>query len=339
MARPNLFHFATSELSQDALLCWMLAWAPVEFAKSAPELHTLATNFIALAFAKHGLLSPILITTITVQRQVKKIDLVATINGTYVLLVEDKAGTQEHSNQLERYLQAWDNQKQPGQSVVPIYVQTGEQSSYQSVEAAGFRAITRAELLELITEAVEAGERNAILCDFHAYLADLERQFQAYLALPLEQTWPSRAWQGFFSALQQRLGRGDWGRVPTASQGFEGFWWNWLGQMGAAEPYLQLEYNRLCFKLCNFTAIDTRRIDVARDWHQRLAKAAIGSELRISKPGRHQEGRTMTAAILATDFRVANWQGFLDMDATVVRLEAAELLLRQVAQQMRSKAW
>ncbi len=25
--RPNLFEFATSELSQDAVICWLLAWA------------------------------------------------------------------------------------------------------------------------------------------------------------------------------------------------------------------------------------------------------------------------------------------------------------------------
>jgi hypothetical protein len=27
MAAPNLFHYATSELSQDAFICWLLDWA------------------------------------------------------------------------------------------------------------------------------------------------------------------------------------------------------------------------------------------------------------------------------------------------------------------------
>ena len=27
MAKPNLFTYATSELSQDAMICWLLAWA------------------------------------------------------------------------------------------------------------------------------------------------------------------------------------------------------------------------------------------------------------------------------------------------------------------------
>jgi len=26
MLKPNVFHFATGELSQDAFICWSLAW-------------------------------------------------------------------------------------------------------------------------------------------------------------------------------------------------------------------------------------------------------------------------------------------------------------------------
>jgi len=30
MIKPNLFKFATSELSQDAFICWLLSWANEE---------------------------------------------------------------------------------------------------------------------------------------------------------------------------------------------------------------------------------------------------------------------------------------------------------------------
>lgn len=30
MTRPNLFNYATSELSQDAFICWILSWGTSE---------------------------------------------------------------------------------------------------------------------------------------------------------------------------------------------------------------------------------------------------------------------------------------------------------------------
>ncbi|MBH8571329.1 PD-(D/E)XK nuclease family protein [Microvirga sp. STS02] len=334
MTRPNLFQYATSELSQDAMLCWLLAWSPSMYAQVEPELHALATKFIDLAFSKHGLPLPGVISTIEVRRQVSNVDILATINGTFELLIEDKAGTQEHSDQLVRYLANWQQQKRPGQCVVPVYVQTGEQSNFQNVLNAGFQPITRTELLSLMDEVISDANGNAILADFYAYLKDLEHQFQAFQTIPLNQSWPERAWRGFFSALQQHLGQGDWGHVPTASKGFAGFWWNWLGPVGAAEPYLQLEYGRLCFKLSAFTASDTRKIELARTWQRKLTKVSEKGEISITKPRRYKEGKTMTAAISAVDYRVADTTGLIDMVATVAVLKQAEVLLRQAARIM-----
>lgn len=263
-------------------------------------------------------------------------DILAIINETYDLLIEDKTGTPEHSDQLKRYLSNWTQQQPSGRRVVPVYVQTGEQSSFRSVQDAGFQPITRVELLTLMNEVAALGERNAILDNFHAYLTDLEHQFQAFQILPVNQPWPERAWRGFFSALQQHLGQGDWGHVPTASKGFAGFWWNWLGPIGSAEPYLQLEYGRLCFKLCAFIGNDIHKIDLARVWQRELSRLAAGSRMTITKPSRYKEGNTMTAAISAIDYRVANAAGYVDTEATAAVLKQAGLLLGEAAKSMRS---
>lgn len=37
--RPNLFTYATSELSQDAFICWLAAWADPKFKDADPALH------------------------------------------------------------------------------------------------------------------------------------------------------------------------------------------------------------------------------------------------------------------------------------------------------------
>ena len=47
MALPNLFHYATSELSQDAFLCWMLAWA-MSTSTTKPSLKSSRPEFLEM---------------------------------------------------------------------------------------------------------------------------------------------------------------------------------------------------------------------------------------------------------------------------------------------------
>ena len=54
MSRPNLFEFATSELSQDAVLCWLASWAGPEAAGSDPHLTALGREFLAALFRTHA---------------------------------------------------------------------------------------------------------------------------------------------------------------------------------------------------------------------------------------------------------------------------------------------
>ena len=53
MNHPNLFSFATSELSQDAFICWLLSWANPKISEPDKELHQCAIAFIKALFKKH----------------------------------------------------------------------------------------------------------------------------------------------------------------------------------------------------------------------------------------------------------------------------------------------
>ena len=53
MNHPNLFSFATSELSQDAFICWLLSWENPKISESDKELHQCAIAFIKALFKKH----------------------------------------------------------------------------------------------------------------------------------------------------------------------------------------------------------------------------------------------------------------------------------------------
>jgi hypothetical protein len=53
--QPNIFSFATSELSQDAFLCWFLSWANKKYVRTDKGLHQCALAFIDEIFDKHCL--------------------------------------------------------------------------------------------------------------------------------------------------------------------------------------------------------------------------------------------------------------------------------------------
>lgn len=55
MTNPNLFKFATSELSQDAFICWLLSWAEKDYKVGSDKqqaLNELANNTLALFLQK-----------------------------------------------------------------------------------------------------------------------------------------------------------------------------------------------------------------------------------------------------------------------------------------------
>ena len=54
MCRPNLFDYATKELSQDAVICWLIAWAQTEPTDERDRmLRDLGRSFVDALLAKH----------------------------------------------------------------------------------------------------------------------------------------------------------------------------------------------------------------------------------------------------------------------------------------------
>lgn len=104
---PNLFDWATSELSQDAFLCWLVAHA------GYPEragLHTVARAFIAWLWNRAYPARPCDVADIALHTPPAKqqahtdVFFAARIRGAVVpFLVEDKVHTSHHGGQLERY--------------------------------------------------------------------------------------------------------------------------------------------------------------------------------------------------------------------------------------------
>jgi hypothetical protein len=212
--KPNLFQFATSELSQDAILCWLAAWADPGSAEHDQGLHGLGQAFLKIIFEKHGKEVPDIRTPIKITRQHRGIDVLLVINDSIALCIEDKVGTTEHSEQLQRYLAGLKEDGFSEDQIIPVYVQTGEQGSYRGVKAAGYSVMRRGELITLVREYLDHGGSDSVARDFHNYLADIDRRVEAFRTRPFSE-WESYAWQGFYSEVQHQLGDGDWATSQT----------------------------------------------------------------------------------------------------------------------------
>src|SRR5262245_44085715 len=106
MPAPNLFGFATSELSQDAFLCWLVSWADPTHQANDEALHTTAVTFLdrLLEVSRGPKVSEY--RSLEVRRQWQSIDVLLVVNGETVIIIEDKTDTKDHSDQLRRYREA-----------------------------------------------------------------------------------------------------------------------------------------------------------------------------------------------------------------------------------------
>ncbi len=170
---PNLFDFATSELSQDAFICWLLAWARCKLRANDAALHQTAVLLLNWLLRMHGIDWPTEYETLEIRRQFKGLDILVLANDDIALLIEDKTDTSMHSDQLRRYVDAV-RTAYPDRRLAPIYFKTGDQTSYQAVEDAGWKCFLREDLLNALAYGKEKGVENDIFRDFHSRLMQME---------------------------------------------------------------------------------------------------------------------------------------------------------------------
>lgn len=92
----NIFSFATKELSQDAVICWILNW--IKYPES--NLHGLSKELFQLL----GVGEIDVHQEITIKQQLNKADIVIALHGQkQIVIIEDKVYSSEHDNQIEEY--------------------------------------------------------------------------------------------------------------------------------------------------------------------------------------------------------------------------------------------
>lgn len=342
--KPNLFDYGSKELSQDAMICWLLKWADSRYREKDPAIHQAGYRFVQALLAMHG--QQVEVNKVEVWQQRHRIDVLARINGEHVLLIEDKTDSSDHNEQLDRYYEKVEKDpKFKGVKIHPIYFKTGNYPRSERVRIEGntktnYKFFDRCDFLKVLRT---YRAQHPILTDFRDYLQRLEDRTNSYREWTAQDKRKCReAWQGLFKYLEpeERLG-GDWDYVSNPSGGFEGFFWGWQSvpgyQEAKAQAYLQVEaspghpsHQHLCFKVDAGSASAEVQNNLKQTWHEAIMKA--GGD-RVRRPRHMRRGQTMTVAIWGRDPDHPGWlifgaDGKLDIGQTLSCLNEAEAVLK-----------
>lgn len=329
---PNIFTYATSELSQDAFILWLLDWANPEFEKEDKALCDTAQDFVRLLLNEKDLK----VTSVKCKKQEHHIDVFAIINEEYALIVEDKTNTSEHGDQIRQYYE-WVNKekKYSDLSIHCVYYKTGNESAFkltrltqkydEEFKSEHFSIVTREEVLELFKH---CSSQNAIFIDYVANIQSIQDATNAYLTTSSDK-WNDLAWQGFYMNLEKELNKGDWGYVANPSGGFWGFWWHWcpLEIDPTIELYLQFEQEELCIKA--YSKAETQPVF---SWTNQIVDFAKSNNLPVRFPKRRRKGKTMTLAIVDLNYLL---DIPLNLDSTIQKLITLESFITQVSKKIK----
>lgn len=347
--QPNIFHYATKELSQDAMICWLIDWAGQnEDSCVERDLRACGREFVQ-ALLNHKRDDWVRFDRnikTEIRKQDKKIDVLARINERYVLLIEDKTVAKDREDKLARYYKAVITGETgfgevDENNVYPIYLKTGNQSLAEDkeIEKYGYKLFHRKDFLKVLKK---YNDSHPLLVDFREYLQGIERHTEGYCKWTKgpKTRHEKLAWEGLYRRLECELRKGadgnqwmDWGDVYNRGGGFLGFWWQPLGIDEKCPLYLQLEVpwwegkGKLCFKVEAGGKPPEERGKLGEDWYQRVCNA---SEQQAVRPRRMRREKTMTVAEWKEEWLAFDEDSrLLDIDGTVENLKQGETVLTQ----------
>lgn len=183
--RPNIFNYATSELSQDAVICWMLEWANIK----DNMMRDFAFDFIReiLNLHKYNFVELDNLVEVKIRKQYNNIDILIYLvfkDGEILpLIIEDKTYTTEHSDQLKRYYDLILKENQENKKIAQplgIYYKSGFIYDYEviKVDGAGYKIFNRAMMIDLMKKYIGKVESH-IFNDYYDYLVSIKLEESA----------------------------------------------------------------------------------------------------------------------------------------------------------------
>lgn len=313
LSKNNLFAYATSELSQDAFIAWLMSFAMKEFEDKDVLLTKCARDVIKIFYP--DMKDDEYVTDI--KKQYLNIDILVKI-GDKCVIIEDKTFTGTHGDQINRYKEALIKEGVAEENIICVYYKTGNQAR-QEPHAIN---IFRPQLLEIFSKYYES-VNNVIFKDYVDSLRYWEDITNAYTTEPID-TWWRETYQGFFMHLvdnhiisnhDDEAWSWSWDYVNNQSGGFSCLWWQPMSadevrhlKIGEyiSEVYLEIEDSIIVVKLStNGIEYKDSKKDVVRNirWaiYEKM-KEILGAEGLEYEKGRFQPGVHMSAGNLKYDF-------------------------------------
>ena len=163
--KNNLFSFATSELSQDAFICWCLNWINYPNESLYPMAKDIFSNLLEEKDLENE--------EVEIKRQYKKIDVLVLLKKSKkAYIIEDKTNTFE-SNQITRYKEELEKDaKIKENNIKTVYFKTGFWFSDDELVKTDIK-ISRKKIIDILDK---YREKNPILDDYCEYFEEVTKQ-------------------------------------------------------------------------------------------------------------------------------------------------------------------
>ena len=228
--KPNIFSYAKGKLTNDIVICWMLDWA-----NSKNKIYKSLSQDLIRSFTEKYDLN---VEFINIKKQYKNIDIVIEVNNSDVIAIEvndpdviiigDEVDTLNNSNKLEKSKTIFEElEEYKNYNKHFVYYQVGSESLYNGVEEAGYKRVTRENILNIICKYRDL--RNDLLNDYIDYLENKELVFNKYKSEENINKWDWETWKGYFNNLQieKDIKEHCWNCISNKSGRFLVFNWGW----------------------------------------------------------------------------------------------------------------
>lgn len=322
----NLFNYATSELSQDAFLCWLLSYAQEKkYSGDDAKLKKCAQSLIKVfLLGQKGIFEKDLIEKDLIVKKIEKqwkyIDVLVTLESDKKIIIEDKTYTTDHDNQLQRYIRDVETQ---GKKVYGVYYKTG--FCCETIEDDMYKGYYFFNL-ERIKDFFEKYDDidNAIFNNYRDFIMEYHKERNNFIGLPVSK-WTPTMIQGFYDNLVKKIklkgeltdGHCGYGYVPNKSGGFYGLWLIPKGESKFKTnkeqtmkyiPYIQMQFEakkdlngkqqstmKICLKIEVKEGDDYINLRNEITKGERIFEVNLDNEtIKFEKPQRWGSGRTMT---------------------------------------------
>ena len=297
-ASPNLYHFATSELSQDATLAYLLAWADNRYRTDKTGMHEFGRDLLIAMLAPHDRGLPAA-AHVTILRQKYNIDVLVVVSiddstPSLALIIEDKTFTRVQNPFRKYRKRVEEGLSIAAADIFVTVVSLGNQFLYADPDRP-FQIFRRSELLTILQRDAYMGVQNTILQNFKAHYESHHAVYETHRSeLPPDQWTSPRMWEGYYQYLcalpDEEAPFWHYGYAANESGGT---WWcasRTAGTFWGYSVYLQLEYSNkavpsleeehrpqclMVFKLGPVADHEERNSEIARSFYALLDAAAV----------------------------------------------------------------